>query len=351
MRHFGCGECPLYVLALLIPLTFLIPNSTQAQLAFNISSTGNQDVDDGFQMAADFWSARYNDDVTINIDAGFEDLGGSVLGSSRNVSTNYNFSTFRNRMLANIVTEDDQTFVDALPGGTSFTAYANNSFGNPNGTGPYTASNLTNVFINRSNAKALGLIDGQDTQSDSTITFNNTFAFDFDPSDGINAGQLDFVGIAIHEIGHTMGFTSSVDFIAAVGDQLPISSLGPSILDFSRFSPDSVAAGTFDLTSDTRAKFFSIDGGVTAAAPGLNHWSLGGANDGRQASNWKDNLGLGIMDPTAAPRGQLNIATELDFMAIDILGWDRVAVVPEPGSLLFIAAFGIGTCLRRRRSI
>ena len=207
------------------------------------------------------------------------------------------------------------------------------------------------MFVSRSNQKALGLTDPHATESDTEITFNSTFSFDFDPSDGIDAGKIDFVGVAIHEIGHSLGFTSSVDIIGGLGDQLPISSLGPNLLDMSRFSPDSVANNAIDLTYDTRPKFFSIDGGASAATAGLNHWSLGGANDGRQASHWKDNLGLGIMDPTAAPAGQLNIVTELDLQAIDIIGWDRITGVPEPSGCLVLASLLIGFGLKRRRQL
>ena len=44
--------------------------------------------------------------------------------------------------------------------------------------------------------------------------------------------------------------------------------------------------------------------------------------DGYQASHWKDDLGIGIMDPTAAPPGEIMIVTDLDIMAWDVIGWD-----------------------------
>jgi hypothetical protein len=60
---------------------------------------------------------------------------------------------------------------------------------------------LNNEFlsITRANAKALGFI-GDDGLADADITFNTDFTFDFNRSDGITSGQLDFVGIAMHEI-------------------------------------------------------------------------------------------------------------------------------------------------------
>ena len=67
-------------------------------------------------------------------------------------------------------------------------------------------------------------------------------------------------------------------------------------LDLLRYSALSKASGVIDFTADTRAKYFSIDGGTTAG-PGFSTGRNFG--DGQQNSHWKDSLGLGIMDPTA----------------------------------------------------
>mgnify|MGYP000583776693 FL=1 len=94
-------------------------------------------------------------------------------------------------------------------------------------------------------------------------------------------------------------------------------------LDIFRYSDNSQAtfgAGTRDLGYGGDP-YFSIDGGVT----NLGFFSSGRQNgDGQQASHWRDNLSLGIMDPTSAPRGQANTITELDIRAFDVIGWDRV---------------------------
>jgi hypothetical protein len=69
--------------------------------------------------------------------------------------------------------------------------------------------------------------------------------------------------------------------------------------------------------------------------------------DGRQASHWKDSLGLGILDPTAAPGEPLSIDAN-DKLAFDVIGWNAVTAVPEPSTY---ALFGVGLLaitLRRR---
>ena len=56
--------------------------------------------------------------------------------------------------------------------------------------------------------------------------------------------------------------------------------------------------------------------------------------DGQQASHWKDNLDLGILDPTMAPGQLLGIGPN-DLRAMDLLGYE--ITVPEPaGAALFL---------------
>ena len=67
--------------------------------------------------------------------------------------------------------------------------------------------------------------------------------------------------------------------------------------------------------------------------------------DGRQASHWKDNLGLGVMDPTAAT-GETLVAGPNDFIAFDAIGWD---LVPEPSAMMLGCAGLLAAFTRRRR--
>lgn len=341
---------------------FLCQANANAGLTFNISSTGDADADAGFQAAGDFWANIFTDDVTVNVNAGFANLGGSVLGQAGSTSTIQNYTAFRNAMLGDATSADDATMTANLPNAPAFSVFINET--NEAGGGSFEdgyldddgGANNTNVRLTTANAKALGLIAGNNAGNDTTITFNNQFNWDFDPSDGIGAGLIDFVGVAIHELGHAMGFISGVDSLdfnddgAFSDDAFRVTSM-----DFTRFSADSLVAGAdLDFTADNRAKFYSIDGGTTAGGGlvgGSDHFSRGVQNgDGRQASHWRDNLGLGIMDPTSQPAGTANVVTALDIQAFDIIGWDLAATaVPEPSAFAFLMLAGVGLAGRRRR--
>src|SRR6056297_1218005 len=43
-----------------------------------------------------------------------------------------------------------------------------------------------------------------------TIGFNAAFSWDVNPDDGVNPGQFDFEAVAVHEMGHSLGFTSII---------------------------------------------------------------------------------------------------------------------------------------------
>ncbi|MCL4401134.1 MAG: PEP-CTERM sorting domain-containing protein, partial [Acidobacteria bacterium] len=113
--------------------------------------------------------------------------------------------------------------------------------------------------------------------------------------------------------------------------------------DLFRFSALSVAqgAGVIDWTADSRDKYFSVDGGLTSIAAFSTGIHYG---DGRQASPWKDNMGLGIMDPTAAPGELLSISSN-DTRMFDVIGWNRAT--PEPATFL-LCGIGVAFLLLRR---
>ncbi len=323
--------------------------SVRAGLTFNLIDVGGASSQSaagiGFQRAADFWSSKYSDNIVVNIEIGFSALGNGIIGQASSRTETSSYSRFRSAAVADARSASDATYTSNLPAGNAFNVLINRTADNPNGANsaiPYLDSSGANnetVRMTSANAKALGLLAGNNPAIDAAIAFSSRFNFDFDPTNGIAAGAFDFVGVAIHEIGHALGFISGVDIVdtAAAGNPADAFTF-VSPLDFTRFSTASFAAQAIDFTADTRSKYYSIDGGRTVVRD--NAWALGALRgDGRQASHWKDGGGIGVMDPTLGP-GERAIVSELDLQAFDVIGFDLIVAIPEPSSMM-LALLGL----------
>ena len=311
-----------------------------------------------FNQAAAFWESFIADPITVQVDANIAPLGAGILGSTGSELLSASYNTIRNAMVLDSATELDDAIVASLPVAANYTVTLPAGFGLDG-----------NVFASKANLEALGFtgldpISG--TVFDMHMTFSSNFAFDYDRSNGITAGQFDFVGVAIHEIGHGLGFISGVDDVDFV---LPgtTNQIEPTPLDMFRFR-DAVAqdpATALDFSNVTLgfprnmapqhiAMTDQIIGGFGGDIEVLMSRGVD-FGDGQQASHFKDNLGIGVMDPTAAPGELLSISAN-DLRAFDLIGYEiNVAAIPEAGAWLF---GGVATCLgglgyawqRRKRS-
>ncbi len=315
-------------------------------------------VTDGFTAAGAYWASQFRDPITINVALDFPALAVGTLGSTTTQSLSISYANVRTALLFDQTSATDLVATANLPVGNSLSFLTNKESNgaleiDANGT-----ANNTVLEVPRGNAKALGfsavgILAPNDAVRDATVSLSSNYSWDFDRSNGIAAGTYDFVGIAIHELGHTMGFSSgvdTVDFVSApygnaqyLGTELDSYAVF-SVLDLYRYGARN-GGGLDFATGGTGASnpFFSIDGGVTP----LGTFATGKFNgDGRQASHWKDNLGLGILDPSFAP-GELGIVTALDVQVFDAIGFDLV-IVPEPAAAAFLLpAFAAALFARR----
>lgn len=321
----------------------------------------------GFQQAAQSWSSRFTDPFTVNLRIGFGAIGNGLLGGADPTEAITSYSDFYSAISQDRRSANDFLAVGSLPLGSSIGLAVNYTNDNPFGVGsavPYVDNdggfNNSNIVASTANFKALGFDINYALSNpfDATILFTDFsdfssggFSWDFAPANGISASQVDFVGVATHEIGHALGFLSAADIVDAY-------STGPTFysenqiayarpLDLFRYSAESKASSVIDVSADTRAKYFSIDGGVTSLAA-FSTGQLRG--DGREDSHWKDNAltgtYLGLMDPTLSTGSPLSF-TSLDLLAFDVIGYDRA--VPGPLPLLGgAAAFGWSRRLRKR---
>ncbi|MEO2012753.1 MAG: NF038122 family metalloprotease [Fuerstiella sp.] len=346
------GDMKILVRTLLLFSLASSASVANAGIVFNLTPTGNASADAGFLAAANYIQSQFDDNVTINLTTAFSTLDPGILGSASSTVAGYGFGAWRTAMTGDSTSADDATMVANLPAGSTYSRWINNT--STNGS-PHLNTGLNNVRLSNANAKALGLLSATAGAEDASIEFSDRFSWDFDQSDGIGAGLIDFVGVATHEIMHAMGFTSGVDILDINGTEMfTDAQFAPFVsgLDFTRQSAAAIAGGAdLDWTVGTAAKDFSIDGGTTSLIS--NAFSTGvNFGDGSQASHWKDSLGIGIMDPTSVAAGSMNIVTAFDLQALDVIGWNQGAAVPEPSSF---AVFGLGLIgfggykLRRRR--
>lgn len=314
----------------------------------------------GFTAAGDLWRAAFVDPITINVTIDYQALGAGILGSTSTATFGATYGSTRLSLLADAKSANDGTATLSLPNVAARTFFTNDRAGVKFLDSDGSANNSV-LDISRANGKAIGLIGANDVTSDGAITFSSNFSFDFNRGDGINGAQYDFIGVAAHEIGHLMGFVSGVDTVDYFtgagpgagtdlnGASAGIGTLDPfrvfNVLDLYRYSAQAVGqgAGVLDLATGGTS-YFSINGG----AGNLGTFSTGSYNgDGRQASHWKDNLALGIMDPTLA-NGELALIRTLDLTALDVIGYD-IAPIPELSSFAFGAVVFIAGFARSRR--
>ncbi|MEM9092399.1 MAG: NF038122 family metalloprotease, partial [Cyanobacteria bacterium P01_F01_bin.53] len=300
----------------------------QFNFTYDPSVTLEQRV--GFELAAAIWSTYLTDDVTINLHIGSSDsLGnnGDAVGGAIPILHEQNYGIYQEYASADASSDYDDQAVESLQTGNTTDFLVNGQIVDGN----------SDILLTSAQAKALGMDEAltldngstwdrdlvDDNALDGYILISNSFDWNYDylRSDEQPEGTLDFLSMALHEIGHQLGFVSgldgTIDFETLHSGDTQVSNF--TALDLFRSSVDSTQldnpdGAVSDLTLGQNS-YFSIDGGQT----NLGDFSTG-AN--YQASHWKRlKDAMGIMDPTLAYQERMSIGY-LDLQAIDVLGWD-----------------------------
>lgn len=245
---------------------------------------------------AAYYSSQFTDNITFNLHVGYGEVHGSALGSgalgqSYYFLNSYTYTQIRNALVADAKSADDSSALGSVPAADPI-----------GGTHQY--------WLAQVQAKALGLLSNA-TTVDTYIGFSSTFAFDYDRSNGITAGQYDFYGTVAHELAEVMGKN------LLVGETIGSTPNSYDPSDLFHYS----APGVRDL-SGTTAGYFSLDGGVT----NLNNFNT---NPGGDFGDWASSAGNDSWR-AFSNSGIINAITETDLRFMDVIGFDRVVT---PGSI------------------
>jgi hypothetical protein len=155
-----------------------------------------------------------------------------------------------------------------------------------------------------------------DTDDDGFADPASTLAnyWHFDHTSPVTTGKLDFYSVAIHEILHTLGFGSSISWNDS---RQGTTWLGPKLV------AENGGSGLNLLDADGKHLSSSLSSPLLA--------------DGT--------MQVPLMSPIILP-GERRGLTEMDFAALQDIGWINSVLVPEPG---VFALFFAGSTLWMRR--
>jgi hypothetical protein len=235
---------------------------------------------------AQFFQDQFSDPITINISVAFGNIGGLGSSSYNLANQTYSYSQIKTALSNDATSSDDVSAVSSLLAAD-----------------PITGTHSWNMTP--AEAKALGLIAGNGTASDGSMTFSNTAAFDYDRSNGITTGQYDFYGVVAHEMTEVMGRQTN-----AIGNNVATGA-GYHPLDLFKY-----ASATNHSFTGTQFGYFSVNNGFSDLNPNFNTDPNGDFGD------WA-NSEAGDSFRAFSDSGVVNAVTTADLVVMDAIGFTR----------------------------
>lgn len=244
------------------------------------------------------------DTMTLTVTVSFASLGSGIIGGTGSSYGSLSWADTRATLVGGM--DGSDSIQSSLPSGTTIPVrYRSNR-----------TTNEDRTFWTFANFKANG---GSVAGNDANMQYSTNFPFDYDPSNGVTANTISLQDVIIHETGHSMGFTSGIDFRAS----------DIEVIDVFRFTSTD---GSGDFNPDTAAEF--------TARP---RWAIYNYNDNYnfdtiaseyrlsdgspwQASHFREQTpAIGIMDPAFnyAETFYPNFLRTSDLTVFDAIGFDN----------------------------
>jgi Ca2+-binding RTX toxin-like protein len=295
----------------------------------------------GFEIAGRVWGQYLTDNATINIHVGMGNLANGVLGGAIPAfKTRQPFSSAKSVFSTDATSADDRIVLNGLSNNSFYAQFDLRDASQTPISKEVSVAGST-IGLTTANAKALGdtassNLDGYIVLNDKVkITSGKAIPWNTDyTSTAVPTDTIDLVSTAVHEIGHILGFVSSVDRpwkVAPVADAGTLQAFIDSAIERTN---ESTPLDFFRTNSSTRGRSNLSEGkdpylDLSLAAPLTNKvayfatgvdTAYGGS--GYQASHWRGDSGSSGMMNATLKTGTRSSVGSIDLRAFDVIGWN-----------------------------